>query len=180
MPDVGDDGDGGPLQGEAEGGRVRGDLDVQGACALALRWCMLVEVGVGRGEGVYLCAPETEHDGAAGAVLDLLGKEARVRVVLEATCQVLAANALWGGQGRTIMRPLMPTTKSNQGSTASSGFWFRRTWKPKAPWLSLVVEGASPSSREMMRLRALNMSSCAVSWVISVGSGESPETASMC
>lgn len=36
VPDVGDDGQGGPLQGEAEGGGVGGDGDVQGAGSLAL------------------------------------------------------------------------------------------------------------------------------------------------
>lgn len=36
VPDVGDDGEGGPLEGEAEGGRVGRDREVEGAGALAL------------------------------------------------------------------------------------------------------------------------------------------------
>lgn len=56
----------------------------------------------------------------------------------------------------TIMRPLMPIMKSNQGSMANSAFLFRSTWKPNAPWLELW-DGASESRREMKRLRALNM-----------------------
>ena len=36
MPDVGDDGEGGPLEGEAEGGSVGGNGDVECSCSLAL------------------------------------------------------------------------------------------------------------------------------------------------
>ena len=54
------------------------------------------------------------------------------------------------------MRPLIPTMKSNHGSMPSWRFSLRRTWNPNAPWLSLC-EGASPSRREMKRLRALNI-----------------------
>lgn len=36
VPDVGDDGDGRPLEGQAEGGAVGGDGDVDGSCSLAL------------------------------------------------------------------------------------------------------------------------------------------------
>lgn len=57
----------------------------------------------------------------------------------------------------TIMRPLIPMMKSNQGSMANSAFWFRNTWKPKAPWVLEVWDGESESRREMKRLRALNM-----------------------
>lgn len=48
--------------------------------------------------------------------------------------------------------------KSYHGSMGISGFLFRKTWKPKAPWLPLeVCEGESESRREMKRLSAPNI-----------------------
>lgn len=61
-----------------------------------------------------------------------------------------------GGVPRTIMRPLMPTMKSNHGSIASCRLVFRRTWKPKCP-CCCFWRGSSPSRRDMKRLRALNI-----------------------
>jgi hypothetical protein len=86
VPDVGDDGDGRPLQRQAERGRVGGDGDVQRAGALALSEGGLsapnLDWEIDRYICTHLCAPEAEHDGAAGAVAHLLGEQAGVRVVL--------------------------------------------------------------------------------------------------
>ena len=56
----------------------------------------------------------------------------------------------------TIECPLMPITKSNQGSRPSSTFRFLSTWKPYAV-CPVGFCGCSESSREMKRLRAPNM-----------------------
>lgn len=53
----------------------------------------------------------------------------------------------------------MPMMKSYHGSIGISGFLFRKTWKPKAPWPPLgFCEGESESRREMKRLSAPNIS----------------------
>ena len=57
-----------------------------------------------------------------------------------------------------MCRPLMPMMKSYHGSMGISAFLFRRTWKPKAPWLPLGLgDGESESRRDMKRLSAPNI-----------------------
>ena len=67
---------------------------MQCARALALLWVRYVRLGAvmcGKEEESisYLCAPEAEHDRAAGAVAYFLGEQAGIRVVLEGLGSVL-------------------------------------------------------------------------------------------
>lgn len=110
VPDVGDHGEGGPLEGQAERGGVGGDGDVEGAGSLALvdgrkrerRWVLVVVcscvggfLGVREGSRfAYLCAPQAEGYHPSGAVSYLLGKEAGARVVLETLRSAAASFSL--------------------------------------------------------------------------------------
>lgn len=89
MPDVGDDREGGPLEGKPEGGSIGGDGDVECSRSLAL---FLKEKPSALGVTsmftvvIYLCAPKSQLHNTASTVPDFLGKEPRVRVVLEQSC----------------------------------------------------------------------------------------------
>jgi hypothetical protein len=59
----------------------------------------------------------------------------------------------------TIVRPLIPIIKSNQGSRGTSRLAFLSTWKPYAPFVAdccSSLRGAA-SSRDMKRFNAPNM-----------------------
>lgn len=98
MPDVGNDGEGSPLEGKAEGGSVGGNGDVECSSSLALsRRKKGVSIAC-RKPGmlmvmIYLCAPKSQLYNPASTVSNLLGKEPRVRVVLEQSFVRLVA--LW-------------------------------------------------------------------------------------
>ncbi len=168
VPDVGDDRDGRPLQGQAERGGARGDGDVQGAGSLALWGNGLVYIMTGRGEGGCFSTFALQRPSMTELPAQLRtswakspgsesswGFEVSAREHGWACCQ----------RGiRTIIRPLMPTTKSNHGSMASCGLVLRSTWNPNAPWFSLAAGAGSPSRRDMKRLRALNMVSPLCGW----------------
>jgi hypothetical protein len=88
VPDVGGDGERRVLEGEAEGGRVRGDGDVEFLRPLALEVVMegqSLEVLFGRlccWSRAYLGVPQSEVHTSACTVPYLLCKQARIRVIL--------------------------------------------------------------------------------------------------
>lgn len=57
----------------------------------------------------------------------------------------------------TMLRPLMPMMKSNQGSICTSGLLFLSTWKPAGLRALAFCACGSASRREMKRLIAPNM-----------------------
>lgn len=81
MPDVCHGGEGGPLEGETEGGLVGGDWDVEGSCFLTL--CMVLAGFLGlRLIPAYLCAPDAECYCATSTIANFLSEQCRVRVIL--------------------------------------------------------------------------------------------------
>lgn len=100
----------------------------------------------------YLCAPDSKCNSTTSTISNLLSKQSRIRVLLF----LLVHKPEEKRSFHTIIRPLIPIIKSNQGSIPSSGDLLRSTWKPKAPWVEFWA-GESESSRDIKRLRALNI-----------------------
>lgn len=70
---------------------------------------------------------------------------------------IAIVTCLTSGPKLTIVLPLIPMMKSNQGSRARSGFVFLSTWNPNAPCVADCCSSGAASSRAMKRLRAPNM-----------------------